>query len=103
MSQLPTDVINHLAGIAPGSRLDAVRGERAEARANAEASYRALFEPTEPGVLDTRKRFAIAAFVAGLHGDAAIAAFYAEGLQRAGGSAELVAAISRETAGGATQ
>jgi CMD domain protein len=103
MSQLPSDVIDHLAGIARGSHLDAVRGERAEARANAQASHRALFEPSEPGAFESRKRLAIAAFVAGLHGDAAVSAFYADALQRAGGSSELAAAISREIARGATQ
>lgn len=103
MSRIPSDVIDHLAGIAPASRLDAVRVGRAEARANAQLSFRALFEPSEPGGLDTCKRFAIAAFVAGLHGDAAISAFYADALRQEGGSAELVTAISREIAQGATQ
>lgn len=103
MSQSTTDIIDRLAAIAPGSRLDAIRSERPEARANAQASYRALFAPSEPGTLGVQQRFALAAFVAGLHGDASVTDFYREGLAGAGGSAELVDAVARETARGATQ
>ena len=40
-----TDVIDALAGIRPGSAPDAVRNRRPQARQQAEASFRALFEP----------------------------------------------------------
>jgi CMD domain protein len=103
MSESTTDVIDRLAGIAPGSRLDAVRTERPEARLNAQASYRALFAPSEPGSLGGQQRFALAAFVAGLHGDASITELYRGGLADAGGSAELADAVARETARGRTQ
>ena len=39
------DVIDALVGITPGSPLDAIRARRPEARAHAQATYRALFEP----------------------------------------------------------
>jgi uncharacterized protein YciW len=40
-----TDVMDALAGIKSGSALDAVRNRRPQAREQAEASFRALFEP----------------------------------------------------------
>jgi len=56
-------------------------------------SYRALFAPEIPGEVTATERFAVAAFVAGLHGDAETAAFYAAGLAASGASAELRRAI----------
>ena len=84
-----TDVIDALVGIEPGSPLDAIRARRPEARNQAQASYRALFAPEEPGDVTAHERFAVAAFVTGLHGDAGIAAFYAERLAASGASAAL--------------
>ncbi|MFE9201287.1 CMD domain protein [Micromonospora sp. NPDC007230] len=73
----PTDVIDHLAGIEPGSHLDEIRHRRPEARTNAQASYEALFSPRLPGDVSTTERLAVAAFVTGLHQDAPTADFYA--------------------------
>ena len=87
------DVIDTLVGIAPGSALDAVRARRPEARLHAQASYRALFAPDQPEGVTLQERFALGTFVAGLHGDATIAAFYAAGLTRNGASAGLRQAI----------
>jgi CMD domain protein len=87
------DVIDALVGIAPGSPLDAIRARRPEARAHAQATYRALFAPDVPGNVTAQERFAVGGFVAGLHGDAAIAAFYAEGLAASGASAALREAV----------
>lgn len=80
--RFPADVIDHLVGIAPGSALDRVRRQRAEARAQAQQSFAALFAPAEPvpGNVPLRERLAIAAFVAGLHGEPRAAAFYADAL-----------------------
>ena len=44
-----SDVIDTLAGIALGSRLDTIRTLRAEARKHAQVSYLSLFEPQAPG------------------------------------------------------
>src|SRR2546423_13982831 len=84
-----TDVIDTLAGIKPGSALDAIRNRRPDARDQAQASYRALFAPEIPGEVTATERFAVAAFVTGLHGGAETAAFYAAGLAASGASAEL--------------
>ena len=87
------DVIDTLAGIKPGSALDRVRNRRPDARDQAQASYRAPFDPEIPGEVSPTERFAVAAFVTGLHGDAATAGFYATGLAASGASAELRRAI----------
>ena len=88
-----TDVIDRLAGIKPGSALDAIRDRRPDARAQAQASYRALFAPDIPGEVSAIERFAVATFVTGLHDDAETVAFYAAGLAASGASAELRRAI----------
>jgi len=93
MPGMDPDVIDRLAGVEPGSPLDAIRHRRPDARTQAQASYRALFAPEIPGEVTAIERFAAAAFVAGLHGDAETAAFYAAGLAASGASAELRRAI----------
>jgi CMD domain protein len=90
---MDSDVIDTLVGIKPGSALDAIRNRRPDARNQAQASYRALFAPEIPGEVTATERFAVAAFVTGLHGGAETAAFYAAGLAASGASAELRRAI----------
>jgi CMD domain protein len=90
---MDTDVIDTLAGIAPGSALDAIRNRRPQAREQAQASYRALFAPATQGGVTATERFAVATFVSGLHGEPETAAFYAERLAASGASAELRGAI----------
>ncbi|HEY3642173.1 MAG TPA: CMD domain protein [Xanthobacteraceae bacterium] len=90
---MDSDVIDTLVGIKPGSALDAIRNRRPDARNQAQASYRALFAPEIPGEVTATERFAVAAFVTGLHGDAETAAFYTAGLATSGASAELRRAI----------
>ena len=92
------DVIDTLVGIAPGSPLDAIRARRPEARAQAQATYRALFEPDTPGNVTAPERFALATFVAGLHGDASTTAFYAKGLVAAGAATALREAVDAAVA-----
>lgn len=87
------DVIDALVGITPGSALDAIRARRPEARAHAQATYRALFTPDKPGTVTARERFAVGAFVAGLHGAPAIAAAYAARLAETGAPAALTDAL----------
>jgi CMD domain protein len=86
-------VIDALVGSASGSPLDAIRARRPEARAHAQASYRALFAPEVPADVTAQERFAVGTFVTGLHGEAAIAAFYAAGLSASGASAPLREAV----------
>lgn len=91
---MDVDVIDTLVGIEPGSALDAIRNRRPTAREQAQASYRALFEPEGAGEMSLMERFAVAVFVVGLHGGAPeTAAHYAAGLTTSGASVELRAAI----------
>jgi len=69
-----SDVIDTLAGIAPGSPLDAIRNQRLQARTHAQASYDSLFKPISEADASKPERIAIACFVAGLHGRPEMAA-----------------------------
>lgn len=96
-----SDVIEGLAGLAPGSSIAELRARRPQARENAQASYRALFDPPEPGPFSRAERLAVAFFVADLHADAPASAHY-----RARLSAEapvLVDVIEREAGRGRTR
>lgn len=78
MSTPSVDIIDLLAGIAPGDGLDAVRSRRAQARDNAQRSFAALLEPEDPGGFSLAERYAVALFVSELHGFAAASAFYGD-------------------------
>ena len=93
MSGTDADVIDALVGITPGSPLDAIRARRPEARAHAQATYRALFAPATPGGVSPSERFAVGQFVAGLHGATAIATSYASRLAETGAPAALKEAV----------
>ena len=75
------DAIDQLAGIAPGSPLDALRRRKPITRDNAQASFDALVTPADPAAMSVAERAAIAYFVAGLHHEGT--AFYREGLPTA--------------------
>lgn len=93
------DVIDGLVGIAPGSHLDGLRAQRVQARDNAQTSYLALFHPSEPVDISLVERYAVAVFVAGLHRQPAIQAYYAAGLSALPG---LQTMLNAEIARGAT-
>jgi CMD domain protein len=95
-----TDVINELAGIAPGSALDKARDNRLEARKHAQASYDALFALNDFGSFSKLERAAVAAFVAGLHGRSETRDFYSLKLEEAGASPELRVAVGSEVING---
>lgn len=97
------DVIDTLADIEPGSPLDKARVRRTVAREQAQASYLSLFKPKSPGGVSAQERYAVATFVAGLHGQPQAEAFYGAGLAEAGGSAALKAAIALAVAAGKTE
>ncbi|MFO1084278.1 MAG: CMD domain protein [Reyranellaceae bacterium] len=88
------DVIDTLAGIAPGSPLHAIRDQRPQARVHAQASCDSLFSPLSEADATKVERFAIGCFVAGLHGRPEMEAFYDAGLAGAGAPAGLKAAIA---------
>src|SRR5262245_43744390 len=94
MTHPATDVIDALVGIAPGSPLDAIRARRPEARTHAQASYDALFAPADPGTVTAAERFAVASFVAGVHGRPAIAEFYGARLAGSGAAPALRDAVA---------
>lgn len=95
-----TDVIDLLAGIKPGSALDKARANRPEARKHAQASFDALFRPSNLGMFTGLDRFAVAAFVAGLHGEPRTREFYSDMLAQAGASPELQVAVASEVVTG---
>ncbi|MCK1739377.1 CMD domain protein [Bradyrhizobium sp. 139] len=96
------DIIDTLAGIEPGSALDAIRTRRPQARENAQKSYLSLFEPIEAGDVSLVERAAVALFVIGLHREPAAAAFYRAKLAATADGARLVEAIEAEIARGET-
>lgn len=77
MTAFPIDVIDELAGVAPGSALDTLRRRRPVTRDQAQESFAALFVPRDDSELPLADRLLIAAFAARLTGDDATAAFYA--------------------------
>jgi CMD domain protein len=93
-----SDVIDTLAGIAPGSLLDAIRNGRLQARTHAQASYDSLFKPLTEADASKPERVAIACFVAGLHGRAEMEAFYGTALAEAGAPAAWKGAIAAAVA-----
>ncbi|WP_407189798.1 CMD domain protein [Bradyrhizobium centrosematis] len=96
------DIIDTLAGIEPGSALDAIRARRLQARENAQKSYLSLFEPIDASDFSLVERAAVAAFVTGLHGESPVAAFYREKLAANPAGASLLEVIEAEIARGRT-
>ena len=90
------DVIDTLTGITAGDVLDAARARRPEARAHAQGSFEALFQPVSVTEVTLPERAAVALFVARLHGQAAAVAFYGALLRETGGGAGLEPLIVAE-------
>jgi CMD domain protein len=67
-----TDVINLLAAVAPGSKIDVLRAQRPEVLRYAEGSYRALVEPEDLGSVSRVERELIALYVAVLTSSAVL-------------------------------
>jgi len=107
-ASLIPDVIDQLAGIQPGDALDALRAQRPQARLHAQQSHLALFHPAESASghatqFVAAERFALAAFVAGLHGQSDFVAFYAAGLSRSGAPRGWVEVVAAQAAEGAAR
>jgi CMD domain protein len=88
---MSTDIIATLAGLAPDSPLQAIRDRKPITVDQAQASYRALFEPADDTQMSLTERRAVATFVAGLHDQTDATAFYAANLP-----ADLAASITAE-------
>ncbi|MFN4098718.1 MAG: CMD domain protein [Pararhodobacter sp.] len=93
------DIIDILAGLAPGA---ALRAARPAARLNAQKSFEALFLDPAPDLMAREERLAIALFVAGLHADAPSMQLYGEML-RDQAAAGLRAAIDEAVTAGRTE
>lgn len=79
-----TDIIDALAGIAPGDALDAARARRPEARTHAQGSFEALFLPDDTSHVALAERAAVALFVARLHRQVPAVEFYGALLRETG-------------------
>jgi len=89
-----SDIIDKLAGIEPGSPLDAIRNQRLQARTHAQASYDSLLNPRSEADATKAERIAIACFVAGLHGRPEMEAHYGTALAESGAPAAWTGAIA---------
>lgn len=89
------DVINQLAGIAPGSPIGQVRADRPEVVRAAQASYRALLEPDDPAGVSRREREMIALRVSVLTPSPTAADWHRDRLRGLGASDTVVAAVER--------
>lgn len=102
------DVIDHLTGSVPADRIDLIRSLRPATRRHAQEAYETLFAPNPlPETFPIVERLAVAAFVGSLHGDPALAQFYADELaarsaREGGEQSALVKAVGEEAERGRT-
>ena len=89
------DVIDQLAGIAPGSRLAQVRAQRPDVKRYAQSSYDALLEPDDPAGVSRREREMVALRVALLTPSPVVADRHRERLRRLGAGDEVIDAVER--------
>ena len=80
MTLSSADVVDRLVAIEPGSPLDVSRRRNPDTRANIQASYLALFEPSETDAMTLAERFAVAVYVCALHDQEREVDFYRQGL-----------------------
>lgn len=88
----PEDLLDDILGVVQGSRVDAVRRQRPEARRHAQGAYRELLTPDDPGNVSHVERAALALRVALREGDSALAARYRAMLDRAGAGESVMLA-----------
>lgn len=100
---MSTDLIDSVLAVAPDSHLDRLRRHREVARDNTQKAYIALFNPANTNDVGLLERFAIAAFVTGLHGPQPLGDHYARELGNASAGRGIDAAISAEIAAGKTE
>ena len=100
MTEIPSDLIDAVAGIAPGSRLDLLRRERSDIRRHIQGTHEALFSPDNAFGLSLAERYAAAFHAARLNASAGLAAHYHEQLTCFPGAvsaAQIEAGTSDET------
>lgn len=71
-----TDITDSILGLAPDSPIAALRGERADIKADIQGAYDALFHPADPGRISSAERIAMGLRVALLENDAVLAAHF---------------------------
>ncbi|MEJ5143138.1 CMD domain protein [Gluconobacter albidus] len=98
----PLDLIDYVVGIDSDSWLDTLRRGREVLRDNAQKSAELLLNPLEDGEFPQTHRLAVAAFVAGLHGDTAIYRLYLDLLERSEQEKELSPVIENLSRQGRT-
>ena len=98
----PLDLIDYVVGIDADSWLDTLRRGREALRDNAQKSAELLLNPLEDGEFPQTHRLAVAAFVAGLHGDTAIYRLYLDLLERSEQGKELSPVIENLSRQGRT-
>ncbi|MCP1274662.1 CMD domain protein [Gluconobacter albidus] len=98
----PLDLIDYVVGIDSDSWLDTLRRGREVLRDNAQKSAELLLNPLEDGEFPQTHRLAVAAFVAGLHGDTAIYRLYLDLLERSEQGKELSPVIENLSRRGRT-
>lgn len=99
MTDTTTDVVDDLAGIAPGGSIDALRRRRPVTRDQLQASFDALFAPVDDAAFAIDERELVAAFATRLTAADETAAWFA---RRAGRADADRAAIVLGEASGAT-
>jgi CMD domain protein len=97
---MPDDVINHFAGIRPGSPLSGLRAQRPETLQHAQGSFQALLEPDDPGGVSQEEREAIALRVATVERFPDVAAFHRERFRELDADDEVVSAVEQFPDGG---
>jgi CMD domain protein len=100
---MSSDFIDQVLSITSGSYLDQLRRHREVARDNIQKAYEALFSPRDAGAVSLQERWAIASFVAGLHGQLVLADHYAHHLSTSEGGASLGGIINSEIERGTTE
>ena len=91
---IAADVVEAIAGIEPGSELQALRQRREKVAAATQGSYLALFHPSVPG-LALQDRLLVALHASLLSASPALAAHYRERLLALQADARLVGAVER--------
>jgi uncharacterized protein YciW len=79
------DLMDRIAGLAPGSPVAALRRERCDVVRYTEGAYAALFAPKETGGVSRAERLAIALRIAQLNEDRALEEHYRDALAALGG------------------
>ena len=93
------DVIDHLAGITPGSKLAQLRAERPVLVAATQGSHQALFEPDDLGGVSHRERDGLALRIAVLTPSPELLAWHRQRLAAQGEDAATIAAFEQGPGG----